>query len=121
MTHGRSVTSGPGQGPQCFDHARVLSFEVTAYSFPNCPQVLDNYIDFDDINKHGIAVRKKNHSFMGSGTDHFHIHLAFEGRFIHHSVRAEGSYKIDEGGCTTGRRTWSIPLHHARRATDGHA
>ena len=106
------VGKGCPKGPHCFDHARVYKFSVVSFSFPNCPDVLEDAFDFDLNQPRGVKVDRKHRSFAATGIGDIQgVKVAFAGRFIDRGAHAKGTYKVTEDSCTTGQKPWRIAAY----------
>jgi hypothetical protein len=104
------VGKGCPKGPHCFDHARVYKFSIVSFSFPNCPDILENAFDYDDYVHRGVKVDKKHRTFDGSGSL-AGVNVAFHGHFVDRAAHAKGWYKVNEESCTTGQKPWKIGIY----------
>ena len=85
---------------------------VVSFSFPNCPDVLEDAFDFDLNQPRGVKVDRKHRSFAATGIGDLQgVKVAFAGRFIDRGAHAKGTYKVTEDSCTTGQKPWRIAAY----------
>jgi hypothetical protein len=97
---------GCPSGPDCFDRAEVRHFNAVSWAYPNCPEVLDNNLEFAGTQRVGKAPP---HRFRASGpSDSFaSTQIKIEGKLLKHGRLAKGWFTASEAGCTTGRIEWT--------------